>query len=245
MDVVVKQEIVGVPQIFWVGFFGNEVDFLMNDIFDMFVEQAICFFNLETSYQLLFSLVGIWLGDCLFGCFVYVDIFDELVWKGICTNWNKFIFGLSGSGKFFFINYMVCSYYEQGMYIVFVDVGYFYKGLCDLVNGYYFIYDEFNLICFNFFYISKGDLFDIEKKESIKILLFVLWKKDDERFNWLEYVVLFIVLQTYYKFFEMYYSIFLCFDIFYEFLCDVFVCIFKEDKVKEKDFDVENFLYVL
>ncbi|MEX2235419.1 MAG: TraG family conjugative transposon ATPase, partial [Cyclobacteriaceae bacterium] len=40
-------------------------------------------------------------------------------------------------------------------------------------------------------------------------------------------------------------KIFPCFDTFYEFLKDDFVEILKHDKVKEKDFDVENFLYVL
>jgi conjugation system TraG family ATPase len=90
-----------------------------------------------------------------------------------------------------------------------------------------------------------GDSLDTEKKESIKTLLLALWKKDDESFNRSEYVALSIALQTYYKFIETHHSIFPCFNTFYEFLRDVFVRILKEDKVKEKDFDVENFLYVL
>src|SRR6185295_4916916 len=40
-------------------------------------------------------------------------------------------------------------------------------------------------------------------------------------------------------------KLFPCFDTFYEFLRDVFVVTLKADKVKEKDFDAENFLYVL
>jgi hypothetical protein len=39
--------------------------------------------------------------------------------------------------------------------------------------------------------------------------------------------------------------LFPCFNTFYDFLRDEFVPILKEDRVKEKDFDVENFLYVL
>ena len=39
--------------------------------------------------------------------------------------------------------------------------------------------------------------------------------------------------------------IFPCFNSFYEFLKDEFVAILTHDKVKEKDFDVTNFLYVL
>ena len=245
MDASPKQETDGAPQIFWAGLPGNEADFPMNDTFDTFAEQAACFLNLETNYQSSVSPIGIRLGDRLTGKPVHVDISDEPMKKGIITNRNKFILGPSGSGKSFFTNHMVRSYYEQGTHIVLVDVGHSYKGLCDLVNGYYFTYDESNPIKFNPFYIAKGDTLDTEKKESIKTLLLALWKKDDESFNRSEYVALSIALQTYYKHLETDTTIFPCFNTFYEFLRDEFVTILKDDKVKEKDFDVENFLYVL
>jgi conjugation system TraG family ATPase len=245
MDAIARQETDGAPQIFWAGLPGNEADFPMNDTFDTFTEQATCFLNLETSYQSSLSPVGIRMGDRLTGKPVHVDISDEPVKKGICTNRNKFILGPSGSGKSFFTNHMVRSYYEQGTHIVLVDVGHSYKGLCDLVNGYYFTYDEKNPIRFNPFYISQGDTLDTEKKESIKTLLLALWKKDDETFNRSEYVALSIALKLYYEKLEANKTLFPCFDTFYEFLKDEFVGILKEDKVKERDFDVENFLYVL
>ena len=176
MDAVSRQETDGAPQIFWAGIPGNEADFPMNDTFDTFTEQATCFLNLETSYRSSLSPVGIRLGDRLTGKPVHVDISDEPVKRGICTNRNKFILGPSGSGKSFFTNHMVRSYYEQGTHIVLVDVGHSYKGLCDLVNGYYFTYDESNPIKFNPFYIGEGDSLDTDKKESIKTLLLALWK---------------------------------------------------------------------
>lgn len=245
MDAVARQETDGAPQIFWAGLPGNEADFPMNDTFDTFGEQATCFLNLETSYQSSLSPVGIRLGDRLTGKPVHVDISDEPVRKGICTNRNKFILGPSGSGKSFFTNHMVRSYYEQGTHVVLVDVGHSYKGLCDLVNGYYFTYDEANPIRFNPFYIGEGDTLDTEKKESIKTLLLALWKKDDETFNRSEYVALSIALKLYYEQLATNSELFPCFNTFYEFLKKEFVTILKEDKVKEKDFDVENFLYVL
>jgi conjugation system TraG family ATPase len=245
MDAIARQETDGAPQIFWAGLPGNEADFPMNDTFDTFAEQATCFLNLETSYQSSISPVGIRLGDRLTGKPVHVDISDEPVKKGICTNRNKFILGPSGSGKSFFTNHMVRSYYEQGTHIVLVDVGHSYKGLCDLVNGYYFTYDEANPIRFNPFFIGQGDVLDTEKKESIKTLLLALWKKDDETFNRSEYVALSISLKLYYEKLEADKKLFPCFNTFYDFLRDEFVGILKEDRVKEKDFDVENFLYVL
>ncbi|MFC0773332.1 TraG family conjugative transposon ATPase [Terrimonas alba] len=245
LDAVVKMESDGAPQIFWAGIPGNEADFPMNDSFDTFAEQATCFLNLETNYRSSISPVGIRLGDRLTGRPVHVDISDEPMQKGICTNRNKFILGPSGSGKSFFTNHMVRSYYEQGTHIVLVDVGHSYKGLCDLVKGYYFTYSETKPIRFNPFFIGEGDVLDTEKKESIKTLLLALWKKDDETFNRSEYVALSNALQLYYEYLDKHKAVFPCFNSFYEFLQTAFVEVLKTDNVKEKDFDVSNFLYVL
>nr|WP_315200678.1 TraG family conjugative transposon ATPase [uncultured Flavobacterium sp.] len=245
MDSAAKQETIGAAQIYWAGMPGNEADFPMNDTFDTFTEQAVCFLNMETGYRSSLSPTGIRLGDRLTGKPIHVDISDEPVKNGICTNRNKFILGPSGSGKSFFTNHMVRSYYEQGTHIVLVDVGHSYKGLCDMVGGYYFTYDEKNPIRFNPFYIGEGDNLDTEKKESIKALLLALWKKNNETFNRSEYVALSNALQLYYEKLEVNPNLFACFNSFYEFLKDDFVPILESDKVKEKDFDVNNFLYVL
>jgi conjugation system TraG family ATPase len=245
MDATPKIETEGSAQIFWAGIPGNAGDFPMNDTFDTFSPQACCFFNLETNYRSSVSPIGIRLGDRLSGRPVHVDISDEPMEKGICTNRNKFILGPSGSGKSFFTNHMVRSYYEKGTHIVLVDVGHSYKGLCDMVNGYYFTYSETNPIKFNPFYIGDGDTLDTEKKESIKTLLLALWKKDNETFNRSEYVALSNALQLYFDKVSKEASVFPCFDTFYDFLKDKFVAILKGDNVKDKDFDVSNFLYVL
>lgn len=245
MDAASKQETVGAAQIFWAGIPGNEADFPVNDTFDTFAEQATCFLCMETGYQSSISPVGIRLGDRLTGKPVHVDISDEPVKKGICTNRNKFILGPSGSGKSFFTNHLVRSYYEQGTHIVLVDVGHSYKGLCDMVKGYYFTYDEKNPIRFNPFFIAEGDSLDTEKKESIKTLLLALWKKDNETFRRSEYVALSNALTGYYERLQNNRDIFPCFNSFYDFLRNEFVETLKGDKVKEKDFDIANFLYVL
>lgn len=245
MDATPKQETEGAAQIFWAGIPGNAADFPMNDTFDTFSPQACCFFNLETNYRSSVSPIGMRLGDRLSGKPIHVDISDEPMSKGICTNRNKFILGPSGSGKSFFTNHMVRSYYEKGTHIVLVDVGHSYKGLCDMVNGYYFTYSENKPIKFNPFYISEGDTLDTEKKESIKTLLLALWKKDNETFNRSEYVALSNALQLYFDKANNNKNLFPCFDTFYEFLKDEFVGVLQGDNVKDKDFDVSNFLYVL
>ncbi len=245
MDAVAKQETVGAPQIFWAGIPGNAADFPMNDSFDTFAEQATCFLNLETGYRSSLSPVGIRMGDRLTGKPVHVDISDEPMKMGICTNRNKFILGPSGSGKSFFTNHMVRSYYEQGTHIVLVDVGHSYKGLCDMVGGYYFTYSEENPIRFNPFFIGEGDHLDTEKKESIKTLLLALWKKDDETYKRSEYVALSNSITGYYQYLAQHSDCFPCFNTFYDFLQREYVPVLTREKVKEKDFDADNFLYVL
>ncbi len=217
----------------------------MNDSFDTFVEQATCFFNLESNYRSSVSAFGMRMGDRLSGRPVHVDISDEPMKMGLTTNRNKFILGPSGSGKSFFTNHMVRSYYEQGAHVVLVDVGHSYKGLCDLVGGYYFTYSENDPIRFNPFYLTEGDVLDTEKKESIKTLLLALWKKDDENFRRSEYVALSNALTLYFVHLDKNPDIFPCFNSFYEFLLSEYMQVLEDGKVKEKDFDVGNFLYVL
>jgi conjugation system TraG family ATPase len=245
MDAVAKQETDGQAQIWFAGLPGNEADFPMNDTFDTFVEQATCFFNLETNYHSSISPFGIRLGDRLSGKPVHVDISDEPIKKGYTTNRNKFILGPSGSGKSFFTNHMVRSYYEQGTHVVLVDVGHSYKGLCELFGGYYFTYSEADPIKFNPFYLTEGDILDTEKKESIKTLLLALWKKDDETFRRSEYVALSNALTLYFEHLQKRPDIFPCFNTFYEFLLSEYMEVLENGKVQQKDFDISNFMYVL
>lgn len=95
MDAVAKQETDGQAQIWFAGLPGNEADFPMNDTFDTFVEQATCFFNLESNYRSSVSAFGLRMGDRLSGRPVHVDISDEPMKLGICTNRNKFVLGPS------------------------------------------------------------------------------------------------------------------------------------------------------
>jgi len=245
MDATAKQETDGAPQIWWAGLPGNAADFPMNDTFDTFLEQATCFLNLESNYRSSRSGAGIRLGDRLSGRPVRADISDEPMHKGFITNRNKMILGPSGSGKSFFTNHMVNSYYEQGAHIVLVDVGHSYQGLCDLVDGYYFTYEENNPIRFNPFYIAKGEVLDIEKKESLKTLLLALWKKENENFARSEYVAISNAITLYYQYLARKPDIFPCFNSFYDFLMEEYLVVLENGKVKEKDFDIGNLLYVL
>ncbi|BAV04448.1 Bacteroides conjugation system ATPase, TraG family [Filimonas lacunae] len=244
LDARTKEESVNAAHLYWCAIPGNAGELPANEMFDTFAEQAACFFNTETNYQSSISPIGIRFGDRLSGNPLHVDISDEPMRKGICTNRNKFILGPSGSGKSFFTNHMMRSYYECGAHIVIVDVGHSYKGLCELVNGYYYTYSETNPIKFNPFFIDGGVL-DTEKKESIKTLLLALWKKEDQSYTRAEYIALSNALQSYYDKLDKHPDIFPCFDTFYDFLKNEFNHQLGQDGIKEKDFDITNLLYVL
>jgi conjugation system TraG family ATPase len=245
LDASPRQETVGAPQIWWAGIPGNEGDFPMNETFRTFAEQAACLFELETNYRMSLSPFGIRLGDRLTGRPVHVDIDDEPRKLGLIANYNMFVLSGSGGGKSFFMNHLVRSYYEQGTHILLIDVGHSYEIQCALHGGYYFTYSEETPIRFNPFYIAPGDQLDTEKRESIKTLLLALWKKTEEGHNRSEYVALSNALQGYYELLERNRDVVPCFDTFYEFLRTDFSAVLKADNVKDKDFDLPNFLYVL
>lgn len=245
MDASAKRETDGQAQIWFAGLPGNQADFPMNDSFDTFLEQATCFFNMESHYRDSRSGFGMRLGDRISGRPVHVDISDEPMSFGYTTNRNKFILGPSGSGKSFFTNHMVRSYYEQGTHVLLVDVGHSYKGLCDLVGGYYFTYSENDPIAFNPFFLANGEVLDTEKKESIKTLLLALSKREGETFTRAEYVGISNGLTLYFQHLDAHPDIFPCFNSFYEFLSTEYLLMLEETRVREAYFDINSFLYVL
>ena len=240
-----RLETAGAGQIWWAGIPGNEAEFPMNDAFLTFAEQACCLFNVESNYRNSRSPFGIRLGDRLTGVPVHVDIDDEARQAGWIANGNMICISGSGGGKSFWMNHLVRSYYEQGTHILIVDVGHSYEIQCAMHGGYYFTYREEDPIRFNPFFIGPGDSLDTEKRESIKTLLLALWKKSDEGHNRSEYVALSNALQLYFAKLAADPSVFPGFDSFYEFLREDFSAVLARDAVKEKDFDLPNFLYVL
>ena len=255
IDAVAHQETIGAPQLWWAGIPGNAGELPENECFDTFLEQACCFLSMETNYRSSASEFGLRFGDRLTGYPVNVDIDIEPRRLGLTQNGNLFVLSGSGGGKSFLMNHLCRSYFDQGMHIVIVDVGHSYQVLCELLGGYYFTYEEARPIRFNPFYIGSDEVFDTEKKESLKSLLLALWKKSDEAHYRSEYVALSNAVQAYYDWLrdgrqpggDKYAGdgMFPCFDSFYEFVERDYVALLREQDVKEKEFDVSNFLYVL
>ncbi|SEW16004.1 TraG family conjugative transposon ATPase [Chitinophaga arvensicola] len=245
LDANPREEIKGAPQLYWSSLPGNSADIPDNELFDTFLEQASCFFTQETCYRDSPSPVGIRLVDRQTGAPVHFDLSDWGVKTGLLSNRNKFIVGASGSGKSLLCNALIKSYLEQGSHAVIIDVGNSYQGLCQLMGGYYFSYTEENPIKFNPFFISDGDVLDTERRESIKTLLIALWKRENESYKQSEYVALSNALVGYFEKLAAEPSLFPCFNTFYEYLQGEFMDTLRRQNVKEKEFDVDNFLYVM
>jgi conjugation system TraG family ATPase len=251
MECKPRHNTVDTPTLFWAGIPGNEADFPAEESFYTFTEQALCFFTEETNYRSSPSPFGIKMADRLTGKPLHLDISDLPMKKGVITNRNKFILGPSGSGKSFFTNHLVRQYYEQGAHIVLVDTGNSYQGLCSLINrktggddGVYFTYTEDNPIAFNPFFTDDG-VFDIEKRESIKTLILTLWKRDNEPPTRAEEVALSNAVSLFVGKIRDSKDVDVSFNGFYEFVSGEYREILKTKKVREKDFDIANFLNVL
>lgn len=251
MECKPRHNTVDVSTLYWAGMPGNAGDFPSEESFYTFIEPALCFFTGETNYKSSPSPFGIKMCDRVSGKPIHVDISDLPMKQGIITNRNKFILGPSGSGKSFFTNHMCRQYWEQGTHIVLVDTGNSYQGLCNFINrrtngedGVYFTYTEKNPISFNPFYTDDG-VFDIEKRESIKTLIMTLWKRDNEPPTRSEEVAMSNAVSLYIERITIDESVVPSFNTFYEFVKLDYAAILDAKKVREKDFDLANFLNVL
>ena len=246
-----RHNTVDVPVLFWAAIPGNEADFPAEESFYTFLDQALCLFNGETNYRSSLSPFGIKMSDRLSGIPLHLDISDLPMKRGVITNRNKFILGPSGSGKSYLTNHLVRQYWEQGSHILLVDTGNSYQGLCSLIHaktkgrdGVYFTYTEEAPIAFNPFYVEDG-VYDVEKRESLKTLLLTLWKRESEEPTRSEEVALSNAVNLYLSKLRADRSIVPSFDTFYEFVETDYRRLLEQKRVREKDFDLENFLNVL
>lgn len=245
IDAAAKPETVGAAQIWWAGIPGNAAAFPSNDTFETFAEQACCFLSQESNYKSTTPEQGIRFCDRISSRPIYIDLYDAPRHQGIASNMGTLVCGTSGGGKSMTVNHILHTLLEQGAHCVTIDIGGSYRGLCELAGGYYFTYEESSPIRFNPFFLSKGETLDTEKKESLKALLFALWKQENESFNRSEYVALSGALEGYYRQLSDDPAIFPCFSTFYEYLDRHYQEVLKSQRVRDRDFDVSNFLYVL
>lgn len=251
MECKPRHNTVDTATLYWAAMPGNEADFPAEESFYTFIDPALCFFTEETNYKDSLSPFGIKMTDRLSGKPVHLDISDLPMKRNVITNRNKFILGPSGSGKSYFTNHMIRQYYEQGTHVLMIDTGNSYKGLCEFINqktkgedGIYLSYEESRPITFNPFYVEDG-IFDIEKKGSIKALIFTLWKRESQAPEKSEDVLLERAIAYYLDKIKQDRSIKPCFNTFYEFMEVEFRSFLEKEKVGKEYFDLFSFLLIL
>ena len=225
--------------------------FLSKESFYTFLEQGLCLFNEETNYRSSLSPFGIKMADRVSGIPIHLDISDYPMKKGWISNRNRVVIGPSGGGKSFILNHICRQYYEQGAHIVIVDTGNSYQGLCSLIrqktkgrDGIYFTYQEDAPVAFNPFFVEDG-AYDVEKRESLKALLLTLWKRESEEPTRAEEVALSNAVNLYLSQLKTGTAVTPSFNTFYEFVATDYRRLLEKKRVREKDFDIENFLNVL
>ena len=246
-----RHNTVDVPTLFWAAIPGNEGDFPAEESFYTFLEQGLCLFNEETNYRSSLSPFGIKMADRVSGIPIHLDISDYPMKKGWISNRNRVVIGPSGGGKSFILNHICRQYYEQGAHIVIVDTGNSYQGLCSLIrqktkgrDGIYFTYQEDAPVAFNPFFVEDG-VYDVEKRESLKALLLTLWKRESEEPTRAEEVALSNAVNLYLSQLKTGTAVTPSFNTFYEFVATDYRRLLEKKRVREKDFDIENFLNVL
>ncbi len=174
IDAVAKEETAGAAQIFWAGIPETPLISLLMTRLILFWNKHPCFLNLEGSAKSVLPSQGIRFCDRLSSAPVYADLFNSPREAGVTSNMGVLCCGSSGAGKSMVINHLLNSLYTQGAHCLIVDIGGSYKGLCELLKGYYFTYEETNPIRFNPFYLPDGQYLDTEKERKPEITTSIL-----------------------------------------------------------------------
>jgi conjugation system TraG family ATPase len=177
---------------------------------------------------------------------IAIDLADLPMSQNRINNRNKFVLGPSGSGKSFFMNHIVRQYVKEDYHLILVDVGHSYSGICSYFGGTYITHSDEVQITANPFLFSREE-YNEEKREFLKALIFVAWKKADGIITPVEDSILSIVIKSYYEeFFQGSFSE-LSFDSFYNYSIPAIRKIIQENnldfKINEYSFILEQFTY--
>jgi conjugation system TraG family ATPase len=252
-------------QLYWSCIPGNACELGYDNFATTLLDNGIALWNLESNYKTSpYQNNGILLTD-RFGTPRIVDIFFEPLKKNLINNRNFTVIGPSGSGKSFTMNNMVYYLLNSGAHITIVDIGHSYRRIGEILNAKYIEHSDERPISLNPFYFElEEDLkFNVETvnelkeefKQVITQIIFLLYKKDGETINKSEEVTIFFMVTEYYNALERKNKglgkhqkeyIRPCFNTFYDFIKADFPEIFKKAGGRAgKEFDLENFYYVL
>lgn len=248
MDVYTQRNF-NCANLFWACCPGNAYEIPKSEFQIQLSDAACMLFPIETNPKNN-GINGIKLSERDFGIPITIDNWTAPMKKGLITNRNMFILGPSGSGKSFFTNHLVRQLIEQGYHITIIDVGGSYKRLCQHKGGRYFEYTANSKMAFNPFYVptKKGKYIikNLEEQESLKTLIFTLWKGEQQEISKEEYTILSKCLKYYYDWIQQVHQDDIdknrdvirvpSFNSFFEYVRDHFQQKLKESELKYFDF---------
>jgi len=237
-------ETANAPAIWWACQPGNAGELSDNDTWITTMEPACCFLTGQSHGRSWVSPFGFRFGERYTGVPIQVDLSDLPLAKKMISARGKFILGPTGSGKSFLSLHMVRSYLEQGAHVLITDMGNSYRQLCELQGGQYFAYHIDKPMGFNPFWLADSEALDVEKRQFIIELLLVLLKQPGETLQRSEYVTLSNIVDGYFSWVEISQE-WPCFNGLYEWVQDHFGPQLAREGVTGKQFDLQNFLYVL
>ena len=198
MEVFVQRNF-NCANVFWACTPGNAADLPESEYQIQFSDTASLFFPIETNPKNS-GIEGVKFSERDYGIPITVDIWDTPMKRGWITNRNMFVLGPSGSGKSFFVNFMVRQLLEQNYHITIIDVGGSYRRLCNYMGGKYYEYTAKSKMAFNPFFVPEGETKNLEEQESLKTLIFTLWKGESQDISKEEYTILSKCIISYYEY---------------------------------------------
>ena len=159
---------------------------------------------------------------------------------------NMIIVASTGGGKSVTSLNIIQQNIEQNYKQIVVEFGKSFYQLSQLYpdRSLHIDYDGSSPLGINPFYTADG-LFDIEKRESVKTLILTLWKRDDEPPSRSEEVALSNAVNLYLEHIGRHPEHKPSFNGFYRFVGRDYRRLLRQKNVREKDFDIDNFLTVL
>lgn len=133
MGVVATQSLYDLPALFLAGVPGGACEVCKENLMTQELLSMLCM-GVNESYDRpvengLFTVV-----DRFRNVPVTIDLQMLARSLGLIDNYNVFLLGPSGSGKSFFVNFLLRQCYENGENDFVIDIGGSYQGICQIIN---------------------------------------------------------------------------------------------------------------
>ena len=208
------------------------------DLYVTDLKHALCLFINNTNYKS--DATGIIFNDREHNIPVLKDVWDER--KKRIKARNFAIFAPTGEGKSFLANNILRQYFESGVRLVIIDLGWFLHQICQVISRkiHRARYESGKNLGINPFYISNRNDLTPERLEDLSVFLFELFASD-LKVTKAQSVSVKKILRHYYESTDDNHSL----DGFYHFIENNQQDLLSNLKIHSDYFNITNFLHVM